>query len=75
MSDDSKKTCSRCIHKKMCIARSSFDAMSKEWNRQYPFVQMKQDGDTLAEICSEYKSLTDIHVIEKPKEVKPYYER
>ena len=64
---DDIATCTRCIHKQMCTARISFDAVSKEWNRQYPFVKMNQDGDTLAEACSEYKTLTNIHVIEKPE--------
>lgn len=64
---DNKVICMRCIHKQMCTARRSFDLVSNEWNKQYPFVKMNQDGDMLAEVCSEYKTLTNIHVIEKPE--------
>lgn len=55
----------------MCIARSSYDAVVKTWNEQYPFVKMTQDGDILATYCTEYQTLTDIHMIEKPAEPEP----
>ncbi len=66
------KSCDRCIHKKMCIARSSYDAVVESWNIQYPFVQMAKNGDILAEQCSEYQSLSDIHLVTKdPVEPEP----
>ena len=61
-----EKSCSRCIHKKMCIARSSYDAIIETWNEQYPFVKMPSSGDALATHCTEYKTLSDIHLIGKP---------
>lgn len=59
------KSCSRCIHRKVCVARDSYDGVSKTWNEQYPYVKMNEDGDTLALDCSEYKTLSDIHMIKK----------
>ena len=57
------KSCDRCIHKKMCIARSSYDAVVESWNQQYPFVKMSKNGDVIAEQCSEYQTLSDIHLV------------
>ena len=72
------KSCDRCIHKKMCIARSSYDAVVESWNEQYPFVQMAKNGDTIAEQCSEYQSLSDIHLVTRVPEPqakqKPKYD-
>ena len=44
-----------------------------EWNSQFPYIQMNQDGDVLAENCDEYKSLSDIHIIEKEKDKKSVF--
>ncbi len=64
-------TCKRCIHKQVCIARSSYDSVVNTWNEQYPFVQMNLDGDSIAKACLEYRTLTDIHMIEKPNMPEP----
>lgn len=65
MSDSEEKSCKRCIHIKMCIARSSYIGVSKAWNEQYTFVKMPENGDHLAMHCTEYQTLSDIHMIKK----------
>ena len=62
MTDES---CKRCIHRKMCSARDNYDSVSKSWNENYPYAKMNTDGDILATICTEFQTLSDIHVIKK----------
>ena len=58
-------SCKRCIHRKVCIARDSYDAVVKAWNETYPFVKMFLDGDVLAKSCKQYETLSNIHIIYK----------
>lgn len=67
------KVCKNCIHKNLCSARRTYNDVMNEWNSQFPYIQMNQDGDVLAENCDEYKSLSDIHIIEKEKDKKSVF--
>ncbi len=67
---EKNKTCARCIHLEMCVARMSYDHVVKTWNEQYPYVPMTSQGDSLALHCKEYKTLSDIHIVNK--EVEQY---
>lgn len=58
-----EKKCKFCIHRKMCDPRNVYDDYAKRWNNFYPFVKMNTDGDLLASVCKEYKTLSEIHFV------------
>jgi len=68
MSED--LSCNRCIHLKMCNARQSVEGVITAWNDQYPYVAMQTNPDDLAEHCTEFKTLSDIHIIKPVEEPK-----
>ena len=74
--DNGEVACKRCIHRKVCIARDSYDAVVKTWNEQYPYVKMSENGDRLALSCISYQTLSDIHIInkEQPKKEQEYHQ-
>jgi|APSaa5957512576_1039674.scaffolds.fasta_scaffold18621_4 hypothetical protein len=69
MSED--LSCARCIHMKMCNARQAVDGVITAWNEQYPYASMQTNPDDLAEHCTEYQTLSDIHVIKQVEEPTP----
>ena len=60
-----KFSCKFCIHLKTCNARTNYDSIREEWDRQFPYVKMNSDGDSLASVCTEYKTLSDVHLSTK----------